>query len=171
MKNGGEKSGTRERAQVGASDLQASPLSEGDRRLWGVYIKRQRVVQENADWRWGRCVVGRTWGEKQREDRDGMRRGSKHPSSPNSKGFTVYLENPAISNVELTGAQLSVPHNAAGERPTAPRRLHGATEHQWGGFKGRPPAAASRRGIPRVPMQPADGLPDGRRPRDATWSG
>ena len=33
MKNGGMKSGTRERAQVGASDLQASPLAEGDRQL------------------------------------------------------------------------------------------------------------------------------------------
>jgi hypothetical protein len=41
MKNGGEKSGTRERAHVGASDLQASPLAEGDRRLWGIYIRRQ----------------------------------------------------------------------------------------------------------------------------------
>lgn len=33
MKNGGEKSGTRERAQVGASDLQASPLAEGHRKM------------------------------------------------------------------------------------------------------------------------------------------
>ena len=38
-------SGTGERAQVGASDRQASPLSGGDRRLWDMYIRRQREVQ------------------------------------------------------------------------------------------------------------------------------
>ena len=41
--NGG--AGTGERAQVGASDRQASPLSEGDRRLWDMYIRRQCKVQ------------------------------------------------------------------------------------------------------------------------------
>jgi len=45
IENGGEKSGTRERAQVGASDLQASPLSEGDRRLWGIYSRRHPEAQ------------------------------------------------------------------------------------------------------------------------------
>ena len=45
MKNGGMTSGTRERARVGASDLQASPLAEGDRKLWGMYIRRQRRAQ------------------------------------------------------------------------------------------------------------------------------
>ena len=43
--NGGDKSGTRGRAHVGASDRQASPLAEGDRRLWRMYIKRQVRVQ------------------------------------------------------------------------------------------------------------------------------
>ena len=51
--NWGKKSGTRERAQVGASDLQASPLSEGDRRLWVIYSKWQREVQ----------AVGASWGQ------------------------------------------------------------------------------------------------------------
>jgi hypothetical protein len=37
--------GSGERAQVGASDLQASPLSEGNRRLWVMYIKGQRWAQ------------------------------------------------------------------------------------------------------------------------------
>lgn len=39
--NGGKASGTSERA----SDLRASPLSEGDRRLRGMYIRRQRKAQ------------------------------------------------------------------------------------------------------------------------------
>jgi hypothetical protein len=60
IENGGTGSGTGERAQVGASDLQASPLAEGDRRLWGMYIKRQREAQENEDRPRAKCAVGRT---------------------------------------------------------------------------------------------------------------
>jgi hypothetical protein len=47
--------------------------------------------------------------------------GSKRPSSPSSKGFTVCVENASIRNIELTGGQTSVPQNAVGARPTAPR--------------------------------------------------
>ena len=43
--NGGYGSGSGERALLGASDLQASPLSEGNRRLWVMYIKGQRWAQ------------------------------------------------------------------------------------------------------------------------------
>ena len=51
IENGGKESATGERAQMGASDLQASPLSEGDRRLWLIYTKRQAEVPLAASWR------------------------------------------------------------------------------------------------------------------------
>jgi hypothetical protein len=41
IENGGETSGTGERARKWASDRQALPLAEGDRRLWGMYIRRR----------------------------------------------------------------------------------------------------------------------------------
>ena len=41
-----ERSG--ERAQVGASDLLASPLSEGNRRFWMAYIKKCAGTQAGS---------------------------------------------------------------------------------------------------------------------------
>jgi hypothetical protein len=38
---------TRGRALLGASDLQASPLSEGNRRLWVMYIRRRAAPQDS----------------------------------------------------------------------------------------------------------------------------
>jgi len=45
------------------SDLQASPLAEGDHQLWGIYIRRQRRVQgaRAAVREW---CVGRTWEQR-----------------------------------------------------------------------------------------------------------
>jgi len=40
IENGGLGSGSGERAQVGASDLQASPPSEGNRGFWMAYTKK-----------------------------------------------------------------------------------------------------------------------------------
>ena len=67
IENGGKGSETRERAQMGASDLQASPSAEGDRQLWGIYIRRQRGAQ--GAWTGGAGVV--RWGGRGRGNRGG----------------------------------------------------------------------------------------------------
>ena len=52
-----EESG--ELAQVGASNLEALPLSEGNRKLWVWYIKLYRIIQETR----AKCRPIRTGGE------------------------------------------------------------------------------------------------------------
>jgi len=46
LRTGTDDRGPEDRAHVGASDLQASPLSEGHCRLWVMYIKKGGRVQE-----------------------------------------------------------------------------------------------------------------------------
>ena len=73
---------------MGASDLQASPLAEGDRRLWAIYIRRQSEVQ-GARRGGGAGVRLGERGEKRREVR---REGSETAAllkSPERAGRSV----------------------------------------------------------------------------------
>ncbi len=48
MRTGTDDRGLENRAHLGASDLQASPLSEGNGELWETYIKRRARVQAES---------------------------------------------------------------------------------------------------------------------------
>ena len=119
MKNGGMTSGTRERARVGASDLQASPLAEGDRRLWPSISDGTRrckarglAVEEWCGW----ADVGRGTGRMATE----YGSSGKHVRSSRRKRSTGYLEESGIRNVELTGHEPPAPTTLSAIGPPAP---------------------------------------------------
>jgi len=66
---------------VGASDLQASPLSEGDRRLWVIYSKRQRGAQGARTGGGGVVRLGGRGGKEAKQEGGGVgrREGIKIP--------------------------------------------------------------------------------------------
>jgi len=76
--NGGSESETAERAQVGASDLQASPRSEGRCRLWVIYIRAHLEAQ--GAW----MSVGRLFGLSNLGKREGAGNTQAHqaPKDP-----------------------------------------------------------------------------------------
>jgi len=80
-KEGHQGPQTDNRTRVGASDLQASPLSEGDRRLWAIYIRRQVEAQGERTGGGGVVRLGGQGGEGTTEECSGVRGWGKHKRS------------------------------------------------------------------------------------------
>ena len=139
IENGGEKSGTGERARICAAALQSLPLAVGDRRLWETYIRRQRGVQGARTG--GKGVV--RWGGRGGTAKSAlheMRQGLDVPQPANQETSTVDRENRATRTLEPTGGPPSGPQHAVGPRSRGTYVVHR-----------RPSGVASKDALPQKP--------------------